>query len=361
MRPRNRGIYDKGDGVLPEKLVYSIAEIAQICNVSKATVSRVINNKTAGVSEKTRQRVLETIQELKYRPNALARSVAMSRSNMVGIIIPDVANLFYPQILRGITDFMDTKGYAVIVGNSNYDPDREAQQLLSMIDKRVDGIILCSGVTNRDFLSGFRRYNVPLALLGRTFDSSLSDVSITGDNVRGGYKSAAYLIRGGNRRIVYVEGNPGVSGSQERMEGYRKAHEEAGLPIREELLLHGDYSIDYGRRAADQLLDSRVEFDAVMTGSDLVAIGLASQLLKRGVRIPDQVELVGFDNIELSSVFDPPLSTVSKPHYDMAYRLAEDLMRIIEGETVLLPHTAVEPTLVLRETTRRRDFDDEYC
>lgn len=344
----------------PEKQVYSIAEIAQICNVSKATVSRVINNKPSGVSDATRQRVLQTIRELKYRPNALARSIAISRSNMVGIIIPDVANLFYPQIIRGITDFMDTKGYAVIVGNSNYDPEREAQQLLSMIDKRVDGIILCSGVTNREFLSGFRRYNVPLALLGRTFDSSLSDVSITGDNVRGGYKSASYLLRGGNRNIAYVEGNPGVSGSQERMEGYRMAHKEAGIPVQEALLLHGEYSIDYGRQAADQLLDSHVEFDAVMTGSDLVAIGLASQLIKRGVRIPEEVELVGFDNIELSSVFDPPLSTISKPHYDMAYRLAKDLMRIIEGEPVFLPHTAVEPTLILRATTKQRDFDSEY-
>ena len=138
------------------------------------------------------------------------------------------------------------------------------------------------------------------------------------------------------------------------------AHKEAGIPVQEALLLHGEYSIDYGRQAADQLLDSHVEFDAVMTGSDLVAIGLASQLIKRGVRIPEEVELVGFDNIELSSVFDPPLSTISKPHYDMAYRLAKDLMRIIEGEPVFLPHTAVEPTLVLRATTKQRDFDSEY-
>ena len=141
---------------LPDKQIYSIAEIAEICNVSKATVSRVINNKTTGVGEETRQRVLRTIRELNYRPNALARSIAIARSNMVGVIIPDVSNFFYPKIIRGITDYMDTRGYSVIVGNSNYDPEREAQQLLSMIDKRVDGIILCSGVSNLEFLTSFQ-------------------------------------------------------------------------------------------------------------------------------------------------------------------------------------------------------------
>ena len=345
---------------LPDKQIYSIAEIAEICNVSKATVSRVINNKTTGVGEETRQRVLRTIRELNYRPNALARSIAIARSNMVGVIIPDVSNFFYPKIIRGITDYMDTRGYSVIVGNSNYDPEREAQQLLSMIDKRVDGIILCSGVSNLEFLTSFRKYKTPLALLGRTFDTSLSDVSIGGDNVAGAYKSASYLIRGGAERIVYVEGHPDVSGSHQRLEGYRRAHEAAGLPVREELLLSGDSTIEYGREAADRLLDGGIAFDAVMTGSDLVAIGMVSQLRRRGVRVPEDVELVGFDNIELASVFEPALSTISKPHYDMAQHLAGQLMRVIEGEEVKFPHTTVEPRLVLRETTRQRSYDDEY-
>lgn len=343
-----------------DKQTYSIAEVARICRVSKATVSRVINNNPKGVSEETRRRVLQTIQDLDYRPNALARSVAVSRSKMIGIIVPDVSNFFYPKIIRGVTDYADTKGYAVIVGNSDYDPEREAQQLLSMVDKRVDGIILCSGVSNHDFLMKFRRHGIALGLLGRTFDSAVSDASISGDNVKGGCKSAAYLIRGGHRRIAYVEGNPNVSGSRERLEGYRQAHAAAGLPVYPELVLSGEYSIDYGRRAADQLLDGHISFDAVMTGSDLVAIGLVSQLLKRGVRVPEDVELIGFDNIELSSVFHPALSTISKPHYDMAQYISEQVIRVVEGEKVRLAHTVVDPQLVLRETTRQRPYDDEY-
>ena len=339
---------------MAEKLTYSIAEIAAMCNVSKATVSRVINNNPQGVGKETRARVLKTIQQLNYRPNALARGVATSRSGMIGVVVPDVSNFFYPKLIRGITDCMDGKGYSVIIGNSDYDPKREAEQLLSMIDKRVDGIMLCSGVSNREFLSEFRKYHVPMGLVGRVFDSSLSDVSITGDNVKGAMKSAEYLIQNGKRRIVYAEGNPDISGSRQRMEGYRKVHEAAGIPVREELILHGEYSIDCGRYMAMQLLENKVDFDAIMTGSDLIAIGIVFQMLKSGVRIPEDIEVIGFDDIELSRVIDPPLSTISKPHYDMAWHVADQLFKVIQGETVPLPHATIEPQLVLRATTKKQ-------
>lgn len=337
---------------MPEKKTYSIAEIAQICGVSKATVSRVINDIPQGVGPETREKVLRTIRELNYRPNALARSVATSKSGTIGVIIPDVSNFFYPKIIRGVTDYMDSCGYSVIVANSDYDPDREAQQLLRLVDRRVDGILLCSGVSNKDFLRDFRKHNIPLALLGRNFDNSCSDTSIIGDNIRGAYKSASHLIRTGSRRVVYVEGNPNVAGSRQRLMGYKQAHTEFGLPVREEYIISGEYSIEFGRHAARTLLESGLKFDAIMTGSDLIAIGIVTQLLKSGVRIPEDVEVIGYDNIELTTVLTPMLSTISKPHYKMAQHISEQLIRIIQGESVLLPHTVVEPELILRETTR---------
>lgn len=337
-----------------EKRKYSIEEIANICNVSKATVSRVINNSPNGVGEETRKRVQKVIETLNYRPNSLARSVATARSMMIGLIVPDVSNFFYPKIIRSVTDYMNAKGYAVIIGNSDYNPEREADQLINMIDKRVDGIILCSGVSNATFLKDFKKYKVPLALIGRAFDSSLSDASIMGDNEKGAYKSASYLIEGGNRRIVYVEGNPHISGSIQRLRGYQMALESAGIPYDPTLVLNGDYSIEYGKEVADDLIDRKVDFDAIMTGSDLIAIGIVSRLIKRGVRIPEDKELIGFDNIELSGVFNPPLTTISKPHYDMAQHISKQLLNIIEGKNPSLPHMKVEPILVIRETTRKR-------
>ena len=337
---------------MAEKKVYSIAEIAQICGVSKATVSRVINNSPQGVGPETREKVLKTIRELNYRPNALARSVATSKSGTIGLVIPDVSNFFYPKIIRGVTDYMDSCGYSVIVGNSDYDPGREAQQLLRFIDRRVDGILLCSGMSNRQFLAEFRKYHIPLALLGRNPDHAVSDASITGDNIRGAYKSTSHLLRSGSRRVIYVEGNPNIAGSRQRLEGYRQAHLEAGVPIRDEFILSGEYSIAFGREVAEQLLRSGVEFDAIITGSDLIAIGIVNHLIKRGIRVPEDVEVIGYDDIELTTVITPTLSTVSKPHYAMAQHISEQLIRLIQGETLPLPHTVIEPTLILRETTR---------
>ena len=331
---------------------YSIAEIAEICGVSKATVSRVINGNPRGVGEETRSKVLKVIGELNYRPNALARSIATARSDMVGLIVPDVSNFFYPKVIRGVMDYMDTKGYSVIVGNSDYNPEQEAKQLLNLIDKRVDGIILCSGVSNKDFLKEFRKYNVPVGLMGRSFDIALSDVSISGDNVKGGQKSAEFLLKRGHKRIAFVEGKFGVSGGKQRLEGYKRAYAAAGLDVDPALLMEGDYTIEFGREAVRTLLKNKTKFDAVMTGSDLIAIGMVSEFKANGIHVPEDVELLGYDNIELAAMFEPQLSTVSKPHYDMAQFVAEQLVRVIEGESVKLPHMLVEPQIVLRETTR---------
>lgn len=342
------------------KTKYSISQIAEICGVSKATVSRVINNSPCGVGEATKERVRKVIEELNYRPNALARGVAVSRSRMIGVVVPDVSNFFYPKIIRGISDYLEKKDYSVIVCNSDYNPEKEAGLLMSLVDKRVDGVILCSGISNKAFLEQYRKYQVPLVLLGRTFDSSVSDASITGDNVKGSRKAATYLLRGGNRRIVYVEGNTELSGSRQRLQGYKEALREHGIEFDRKLTLSGEYSIEFGRRAAEELLEKKVEFDAIMTGSDLIAIGVVSGLLDAGKKIPEEIEVMGFDNIELAEVFRPALSTVSKPHYEMAQHLAKQMIRIIEGEEVGLSHMVVEPTLKLRKTTKARDYDEDY-
>lgn len=339
---------------------YSISEIARLCGVSKATVSRVINNSPCGVGDETKRRVKQVIEELNYRPNALARGVAVSRSHMIGVVVPDVSNFFYPKVIRGISDYLELKGYSVIICNSDYNPEKEAEHLMALVDKRVDGVILCSGISNKTFLEEYQKYNVPLVLLGRTFDSSVSAASITGDNVKGAKRAASYLLRGGNKRIAYIEGNAQTSGSRQRLIGYREAMEEHHIVPDEDLILSGDYSIQFGKDMIRSLLERNIPFDAVMTGSDLIAIGVVSGLLDAGVSIPDQVEVMGFDNIELAEVFRPALSTVSKPHYEMAQYLAKQIVHVIEGEQTGLSHMVVEPSLKLRQTTKKRDYDREY-
>lgn len=337
---------------MAEKKIYSIGEIARICGVSKATVSRVINNIPQGVGAETREKVLRTVQELNYRPNALARSVATSKSGTVGLVIPDVSNFFYSKVVRGVTDYMDNCGYSIIVANSDFDPEQEARQLLQLVDRRVDGILLCSGVSDKDYLCEFRQHKLPIAMLGRHYGSCCSDTSVICNNVRGTCKAVSHFLRNGSRRVVYVEGNPNVAHSLQRLEGYRQAHGEFDVPVHEELIFHGEFSIQFGREMARHLLESGIKFDDVVTGSDLIALGMVMEFQNRGVRVPEDVQVIGFDNIELTTSISPKLSTVSTPHYEMAQHISEQLIRLIRGETIPLPHTVVEPELILRETTR---------
>ena len=333
---------------------YSIADIAQICGVSKATVSRVINDKNEGVSKETRRRILKTMKDLNYRPSTLARSITTARSGMVGLIIPDASNLFYPAIIRGVGDCLDENNYSMCLCNSDSDPKKEKTHLLSMVDHRMDGVIHCSGISNDSFLAQFSKYNVPIVLIGRTFDLYLSDGSVTGDNVKGALQAVQYLIQSGDRRIVYLDGTEGVSGAIQRYEGYRQALDGAGIPLDEKLVGFGSFSIEYGFQAINGLLSRGEKFDAVFAGSDLIAIGVVKALQRAGKKVPQEVEVIGFDGIELSEIFEPQLSTVVKPHYDMAREAARMLMAIINGQEGGLRHITVAPTLTLRSTTRPR-------
>ena len=333
-------------------MAYSIAEIARRAGVSTTTVSRVVNGIPRGVGPDTRAHVQAVIDEMNYRPNLQARGIAMSRSGVVGVIIPDVSNLFYPQILRGIDDSIAPRGLSMLLCNSGGDPERERELLLSMVDRRAEGVILCSGVSNEAFLREYRAYRMPLVMIGRSFDSAYADGCISGDNETGMYASASFLLRHGHRKILYLDGPAGVAGPMYRLIGYRRALAEAGLPAAPELICQGDFSVEYGRDTVLRLLDAGVPFTAVAAGSDLIAIGAVKALRERGRNVPADAEVIGFDDIDLSRIFEPCLSTVSKPHYDMAAQAAGMLMQIIAGQKPPASQIRAPARLILRETTR---------
>ena len=330
----------------------SISDIARRAGVSTTTVSRVLNDKPFGVSGKTREHVKAVMYEMNYRPSQLARGIALSHSNLIGMIIPDVSNLFYPQILRGVDDYISQHGYSMLLYNSDSDPEREKKQLLTMVDHRVDGIMLCSGVSNEAFLRDFRAYGVPMVMIGRTFDSTYADGCITGDNESGMYQSTSYMLDNGHRRILYLDGAPEVSGPMNRFRGYRHALQDAGLEVSEALVHRGEFSIQYGFDTVKGLLEEGLSFTAIVSGSDLVAIGAIKALHEGGLRVPEDIEVIGFDNIDLSSIYEPQLSTVSKPHYEIATAAARILLSVIDGSPPPIAHIATPAKLILRSTTR---------
>ena len=329
-----------------------IADIARKAGVSTTTVSRVINNISKGVGASTRERVLAVIQEMNYRPNLQARGIAQSHSGIIGVIIPDVSNLFYPQILRGIDDYITEHGYSMMLCNSDADPEREKSQLLSLVDNRVDGVILCSGVSNESFLKEYRAYSVPLVMIGRSFDSQFADGCIIGDNEGGMYASAEYIFSHGHRRILYLDGPGDVAGPMYWLIGFRHAAMDRGMKTEEEMICQGEFSIQYGDDTVQWMLDHQKPFTAVITGSDLIAIGAVKALRRNGIRVPEDVEVMGFDNIDLSSIFEPSLSTVSKPHYAMAQEAARMLLDVIGGRPPVIRSVKTASELVMRNTTR---------
>lgn len=331
---------------------YSISDIAKICGVSKSTVSRVINNKPDGVSAETKKRVQKVIKELNYRPSLLARSVATSHSGIIGLIIPDVSSLFYPEIIYGVSNYLTAHGYSMLLANSEYNPEKEKELLLSMVDKRADGVILCSGVSNESFLKEYKSYNIPLASIGRMYDNYLCDLSISGDNVKGAKLATQTLIQNGNRRIALLSGHADVAGTKQRIEGYRQALTEAAMEFDPNLIINGSYTIESGMEMAEKLLKSKIEFSAVLGGSDLIAIGAIKALKRAGISVPEQIDVMGFDNIYLSEVFEPALSTVSKPHYDMAVEISRKLISLIGGKDDIISHFVVEPRVIIRDTTK---------
>lgn len=331
---------------------YSIADIAQKAGVSTTTVSRVINHISKGVSSSTRAHVQAIIEELNYRPNLQARGIAKSHSGIIGVIIPDVSNLFYPQVLRGIGDQISERGYNMILCSSDADPTREKEQLMSMVDQRVEGVILCSGVSNEQFLKEYRSFEMPLVMMGRSFDSRYADGCIIGDNEGGMYGSASYILGHGHRQILYLDGPKEVAGPMHRLEGFRRAMQDHQIPVCGELIRQGEFSVQYGCDTVCRMLEKGRPFTAVVTGSDLIAIGAVKALLSAGIRVPGDVEVIGFDNIDLSSIFEPALSTVSKPHYAMAQEAARMLLAVIDGKPPAVRRVQTASELILRNTTR---------
>ena len=332
---------------------YTISDIAQQCNVSKATVSRIINNKGSGFSEATKHLVLRKMEELNYRPNAVARSFSVSSTKLIGMIIPDLRNPVQTELVRGVEECVSERGYRLILVQSRHNKELEQKMLISMVDQRVDGVILCSGSENTEFLHDYRRYHMPVSLIGRSFDQSVSDASITGDNRRGAILAMEHFFDRGHHEIALIDGRIQGSGPRQRMLGYKEALQSQGIPFRDELVQNTNYSYDDGFQMIEHLLSCNQKFTAVLTGGDIIAAGALAALRQHNLRVPEDVEVIGFDDLEISRISSPSVSTLRKPHYSMARMATKMLIDIIEGCPSDISHLIVQPELILRESTRR--------
>ncbi len=323
----------------------SIKDVAREARVSIATVSRVLNNIDV-VNDDTKQRVKEAIEKLGYRPNIVARSLKTQRTRTVGIIVPDISNQFYPEIVRGAEDVANIYEYNVMLCNTDLDKEKEIEYIRIMKEKMADGIIYMSSSLDEDVLKLFDELKLP-AILVENIDPSGKLASVTIDNEKAAYDGVSYLISKGNKKIAYIGSDKeGKNLSAKRYSGYEKALKEKKIKLAEDRVAFTGSKAKDGFDAVSRMLE-KTEIDAVFCTGDEIAMGVINALRERGIKVPEQVDVMGFDNIYLSSIFYPKLTTVAQPMYDMGSVGMRMLIKKISGnepeeKSYVLEHQIIE-------------------
>jgi LacI family transcriptional regulator len=328
----------------------TIKDIARQADVSVATVSYVVN-KSRWVSPELTERVLRAIDQSGYSPNAVARSLRQKRTKMIGLIVPDSSNPFFAEIAKGVEDAGFAAGYSVILCNSNASIDRETEYLDLLRSKRVEGIIFIATTTHVEQIKPIVKSGVPVV----TFYRDVPDLDIDTfriDNFQAGHLGTRHLIDLGHRQIACIQPASPDTPSGKRVEGYLHAMQEAGLPWQEPLMPRGDNRVSGGKEAARQIVDSGLPFSAIFSANDAMAIGAIRALRELGYHIPQDISIVGVDDIILASYIEPPLTTVAQPKYEAGCQAMDFLIERIESGYNQGPRSVLlDTTLVVRDST----------
>jgi len=327
-------------------------DVARLAGVSVATVSAVINA-SATVSEVRSKRVREAMEALDYYPDQVARSLKVGRTNVVGMVVPDITNIFFPQLIRGTEDAARQNGYSVILCDSNEDPEEERRHLDTLFSRRVDGVLIaCS-----DPAAGYEhlmRRRFPIVFVDRIPRGTIH-AGVSTDNVEAGLRATNHLIELGHERIAFITGHLGHSPHYGRLEGFRKAMQAKGLPIRDEFLREGDLEIETGRRLGLELLSLNPRPTAIITSNNRMLLGLTGAFTELGIPCPAGVSVVGFDDSVWTEHFSPGLTVMAQPAFEIgkaAFAMLLSRMQPADGEVSNDPGLRLFPAeLRLRGST----------
>ncbi|WP_028987033.1 LacI family DNA-binding transcriptional regulator [Thermicanus aegyptius] len=327
----------------------TIYDVARIASVSIATVSKVINGK-GNISDKTRQKVLNVMKELQYQPNVLASALTGKRTYTIGLLLPDISNPFFAEIARAVEDRGGELGFNVMICSTDNN-DAKVEKYISLLrQKSVDGIIIGTGVQDQEILASIATEGFPLALIARDMPSLAVDTVLVDDFV-GGYLATKHLLDLGHRRIAVVTENLKVSSSRDRLRGYRQALEDKGICYDETLIKTTDFSIADGKKKALELFEAELLPTAVFACNDLLAIGVMQAAKERGLRVPADLSVVGFDNTILATITDPMLTTVAQPIEHMGKQVVDLLVQQMTQEPRTKQRVILRPELIIRNST----------
>ena len=330
-------------------MTITIKDIAREANVSITTVSMILNNKGDSFSEETRNKVLRLVEEMGYKPNALARSLVTKKTKTIGLIVPDITNPFYTQTARAIEDVANNKGYSLILCNTDNDFNKEKKYIKVLKEKYIDGIIFTTSAFIH--LDKVREIigDTPIILLDENVEADIIH-GVFLDNLEGGYEAAKHLLQLGHRRIACVTGPPNTKNAIDRMNGFKKALKEFEVPFCEDLVYEGNYKLESGIKAVEKFEDK--EYSAIFAFNDMMAFGVYKGLKSKGLKVPDDVSVVGFDNLNLSEIVEPCLTTIAQPNYEMGTTAAKMLINIIEDKNLKDNVQIYKPQLIVRGSTK---------
>ncbi|HML21607.1 MAG TPA: LacI family DNA-binding transcriptional regulator [Aggregatilinea sp.] len=327
----------------------TLKDVAEHAHVSRATVSRVLNN-NPNVASDLRDRVLDAIQTLGYRPNRAARRLRGSTSDVLGLIISDIENPFFISVVRGVEDAAYQQQMSVVLCNSDEDSTKQAMYLRVMQAENVAGLIISPTHVNESAeLAELSAAGMPIVLLDR-FTKRFDADAVLVDNVGGASTAVKHLIDIGYTRIATIAGSPQLTTGQERLEGYRKALESAGIPFERALVRSGDFKIESGYRLMRDLLTTASPPEAVFVANNLMTLGSLRAAHELGVRIPHDVAIIGFDDMPWSGQLCPPLTAVAQPTYELGQEAVRLLLRRRADPGAFYHTVVLQPRLVVRES-----------
>lgn len=326
----------------------TLTEIAKVAGVSVATVSRVLNNVDHPINEKTRQRILKLAKELNYQPNLVARSLRIDSTNTVGIIIESMMSPFIPPIVSGIQDTLKPAGYLSFILNTNDDPNIEIESLNMLNNRQIDGILFVA-TWDRSPKMVEQMTTKPHVFIHRHFDS-YADNCVAVDERWGARLAVSHLANLGHQRIAFINGDADWDASIYRLKGYQEELKSRGIPYDPELVTNQGWESEHGRSGIETLFNRGASFSAVFASNDLLAMGAIHALQDRGLLVPQDIAVIGYDDRAFSSFVRPAISTVTLPAYEMGEEAASLLLRMMKGEITSSKAVEVRGRLLVRES-----------
>jgi LacI family transcriptional regulator len=324
-----------------------IKDVAKLAGVSPACVSLALNEKPY-VSKEAKQRIYKAVRELGYRPNIVARSLRKKSTGIIGLVLSDIANPFFPEIARGVEERAREFGFNVILCNTDADPFQEKKSIEILLSRQIDGLIITSAHSTAN-LNEYLRENCPIVLVNRDpFPGRFDFVGI--DNISSARMAVNHLIKLGHQRIAFIEGEPESPASFGRYEGYKKALQEAGFSLQENYVKMGYLKYEGGYRAMISFLKEPSPPTAVFCANDMMALGAIDACKEKGVKVPQNIAVVGFDDMWIASLKTVQLTTVRQPRYQMGAKAVDFMIERIQGERGEIKRVMLPTKLVIRQT-----------